>query len=121
MIQIDKTVNSATFTNEHINKFAAKKMRKKKIIFSSSGGTPAMKFLLDITEHFGEDDVELIAARIAATCMKSRIVITATAYGGIAELYGNTAKCVKMSAENTMELESDNITVNGTVLCINNI
>lgn len=121
MIQIDKTVNSATFTNEHINKFAAKKMRKKKIIFSSSGGTPAMKFLLDITEHFGENDVELIAARIAATCMKSRIVITATADGGVAELYGNTAKCVKMSAENTMELESDNITVNGTVLCINNI
>lgn len=96
-------------------------MRKKKIIFSSSGGTPAMKFLQEITEYFGEEDIELIAARIAATCMKSRIVITATANGGIAELSGNTAKCIIMNAENTLELESENITVNGTVLCINNI
>lgn len=121
MILVDQTVNSATFTNELINTFAAKKMRKKKIIFSSSGGTPAMKFLLDITEYFGEDDINRIAARIAATCMKSRIVITATANGGIAELYGNTAKCVIVNTNGTVELESDNITVNGTVLCINNI
>ena len=53
--------------------------------------------------------------------MKSRIVITATANGGIAELYGNTAKCVIVNTNGTVELESDNITVNGTVLCINNI
>lgn len=96
-------------------------MRKKKIIFSSSGGTPAMKFLQEITEYFGEEGIDRIAARIAATCMKSSIIITATANGGIAELYGNTAKCVIMNTNCTVELESDNITVNGTVLCINNI
>lgn len=96
-------------------------MRKKKIIFSSSGGTPAMKFLQEITEYFGEEDIELIAARIAATCMKSSIIITATANSDTLELSGNTAKCIIMSAENTLELESENITAKGTVLCINNL
>lgn len=96
-------------------------MRKKKIIFSSSGGTPAMKFLKEITEYFGEEDIDRIAARIAAACMKSSIIITATANSGTLELSGNTAKCIIMNAGNTLELESDNITVNGTVLCINNL
>ena len=48
-------------------------MKKKKIIFSSSGGTPAMKLLMCLIEHFGEAEIGHIAAQIAATCRNTSI------------------------------------------------
>ena len=45
-------------------------MKKKKIVFSSSGGTPAMQLLIHFVDNFGKYDIERIAAEIAAMCLR---------------------------------------------------
>ena len=99
------------------NIFAVKKMKKKKIIFSSSGGTPAMKFIIDLFEQFGHEDITRIAAQIAATCSKSRVTVTALLYGGILELQGNTAKSIERLSD-TVLLQGENLSVENNTLCI---
>ena len=96
--------------------FAAKKMKRKKIIFSSSGGTPAMRLLTFLIDHFGNEDIEHIAAQIAATCRMSKLAITAVTESDITTLHGSTAKSIIVNAC-TLELAGENIKVeNGTMI-----
>ena len=92
-------------------------MKKKKIIFSSSGGIPAMKFIVELFEQFGHEDITQIAAQIAAGCYKSRVTVTAHLYDGVLKLQGNTAKNVKSSSD-TVLLQGDNLSVGNSTLCI---
>lgn len=95
-----------------------KKMKKKKIIFSTSGGTPAMRFLACIIDHFGHDGIEQIAAQIAATCRKSPLTITVQFEDGIPSFYGSTAKSIGINAD-TLELSGENLNVEDSTLSIN--
>lgn len=91
--------------------FAEKTNRmKKKIIFSSSNGSPAMIFLNNIKELFGSNDLELIASKIASTCMNTDIRIEHGFKNGIMEIVGSNALCIRVTG-NTLVLKADNITV----------
>ena len=93
-----------------------KRMKKKKIIFSTSGGTPAMRFLTYIIDHFGDEEIEHIAAQIAAMCRKAELTIRAVLEDGLTALHGNTAKSIVIDA-GTMELTGENLSVvNKTII-----
>ncbi|MBQ8695169.1 MAG: hypothetical protein IJ513_05945 [Bacteroidaceae bacterium] len=83
-------------------------MKKKKIIFSSSGGTPAMKLLMRLIENFGESEIGHIAAQIAATCRNTVIKVWMTFDSETPELHGSTAKCVNVNG-GILVLEGENV------------
>ena len=93
-------------------------MKKKKIVFSSSGGAPAMNFLLRIFDNFGSSDVERIAAQIAATCRDARLLVTASNENGALELCGNTAMIVRLDND-AVALYADNVAIEDDTLIIN--
>ena len=92
-------------------------MKKKKIIFSSSGGTPAMKLLMCLIEHFGEAEIGHIAAQIAATCRNTSIKVWATFDDETPELHGSTAKCINVNGE-TLALNGENVFVKDYIIYI---
>jgi hypothetical protein len=83
---------------------------KKKVTFSKSGGTPAMLFLNNIKELFGSNELELIASKIASTCMNTDIRIEHGFKDGIMEIVGSNALCIRVTG-NILVLKADNITV----------
>ena len=90
-------------------------MKRKRITFSSSGGTPAMAFLTYLTENFGAEEIELIAARIAAACRGTRLIVEASFDDGTMVLSGNTATRVGVK-ESVLMLSGENIgTEEGTI------
>ena len=95
-------------------------MKKKKIIFSSSGGTPAMKLLRCLIENFGCDDIEHVAAQIAATCRKTALVVWTSMSDGIHEFHGSTAKSIDVSS-GTLILSGENIATENNILYIHQI
>lgn len=66
-------------------------MKRKRVIFSSSGGTPAMMFVTRLLAHFGDGNIESAAARIAAACRRTPFLIEASVNGTILQLEGSTA------------------------------
>lgn len=99
--------------------FAEKTDRmKKKIIFSSSNGSPAMTFLNNIKELFGSNDLELIASKIASSCMNTAIRIEYIFDGGVLKLIGSNALCIRR-AGNILALKADNARAKDGVLIIN--
>lgn len=88
---------------------------KKKITFSHSEGTPAMAFTNNIKELFGSNDLELIASKIASTCMNTEIRIEHEFRDGTLEIVGSNALCVRKSG-NTLVLKADNIAVREEIL-----
>ena len=92
-------------------------MKKKKIVFSSSGGTPAMQLLMHLTENFGSNDIERIAAEIAAMCRGTRIIVTASCTENVLVLNGNTAMCLRLLGD-TVAFDADNVTREENVLVI---
>lgn len=95
-------------------------MKKKKIIFSSSGGTPAMKLLRCLIENFGNADIEHVAAQIAATCRKTALVVWTSMSDGIHEFHGSTAKSIDVSS-GTLILSGENIAAENNILYIHQI
>ena len=91
---------------------------KKKIIFSSSNGSPAMTFLNNIKELFGSNDLELIASKIASSCMNTAIRIEYIFDGGVLKLIGSNALCIRR-AGNILALKADNARAKDGVLIIN--
>ena len=112
-----QSVNTATLTAMMLISFAAKKMRKKKIVFSSSGGTPAMQLLMHLVDNFGKYDIERIAAEIAAMCRGTRIIVTASCTENVLVLNGNTAMCLRLLGD-TVAFDADNVTREENVLVI---
>ena len=111
-------VKTATSGADAGNIFAAKKrMKKKKIIFSTSGGTPAMRFLTCIIDHFGNEEIEHIAAQIAAMCSNTALTIKVTIEDGLTVLHGSTAKSIVINA-GTMELAGENLAVENNTIII---
>ena len=92
-------------------------MKKKKIIFSTSGGTPAMRFLTCIIDHFGNEEIEHIAAQIAAMCSNTALTIKVTIEDGLTVLHGSTAKSIVINA-GTMELAGENLAVENNTIII---
>lgn len=70
---------------------STKGMKRKRVIFSSSGGTPAMMFVTRLLAHFGNGNIESAAARIAAACRRTPFLIEASVNGTILQLEGSTA------------------------------
>lgn len=108
-------VNTTTLSETNCNIFVAKKMKKKKIVFSSSGGTPAMQFLLYLIESFGNSNIENIAKMIAATCNKNNV--TATVVGNRVEFIGDGTGSVK-ELDGTIVFAATNIKVENNTLII---
>ena len=92
-------------------------MRKKKIVLSSSGGNPAMHFIRRLMVVFGEDNIDTIAARIAATCRTTPILAIISMTDNDLELKGNTADCIQVE-NRSLNIEAENILVTGTTLII---
>lgn len=92
-------------------------MKKKKIVFSSSGGTPAMQLLMHLVDNFGKYDIERIAAEIAAMCRGTRIIVTASCVGNVLVLNGNTAMCLRL-LDDTVAFDADNVSGEENVLVI---
>ena len=97
--------------------FAAKKMKRKKIIFSSSGGTPAMRLLTFLIDHFGNEDIEHIAAQIAAKCRNCILGITVSFEDNIPVFHGSTAMSIAIN-ETTLELTGENLKVENGIVSI---
>jgi hypothetical protein len=92
-------------------------MKKKRVVFSSSGGAPAMILMNRIMEAFGSDEIETIAARIAATCRTTPVIITPTLKEEYMELKGNTANCISVNNDIIL-IKSENIKVSEKTLII---
>ena len=92
-------------------------MKRKKIIFSSSGGTPAMRLLTSLIDHFGDEDIEHIAAQIAATCRNCILGIAVSFEGNIPVFYGSTAMSIAIN-ETTLELTGENLKVENGIVSI---
>ena len=110
-------VISATYGSIAALIFAKKIMRKKKIVLSSSGGNPAMHFIRRLMVAFGEDNIDTIAARIAATCRTTPILAIISMTDNDLELKGNTADCIQVE-NRSLNIEAENILVTGTTLII---
>ena len=91
---------------------------KKKIIFSSSNGSPAMAFLNSIKQLFGSNDLELIASKIASSCMNTAIRIEYQFKDGILKLTGSNALCIRTD-RSTLTLKADNVGISEGYLTIN--
>lgn len=92
-------------------------MKKKRVVFSSSGGGTTMALMNKLMEAFGSDEIEIITSRIAATCRTTPVIITPTLEEEYMELKGNTANCIDV--ENDMlHIRSENIKVSGNTLII---
>lgn len=94
-----------------------KNMKKKKIVFSSSGGSPAMVLLNRIMSAFGSNDIDTIAARIAATCRTTPLLIETFMSDRCVELKGNTADCIDVEND-ILRIDSENIKVDEDTLII---
>lgn len=92
-------------------------MKKKKIVFSSSGGTPAMQLLLHLVENFGNDNIGRIAAQIAAVCSKECVLVTASYINGVLVVNGNTAMSVRNLGD-CVAFAADNVTADDSTLII---
>ena len=97
--------------------FAEKIMRKKKIVFSTSGGNPATHFISRLMAAFGENEIGTIASRIAATCRTTPIRAGISITEGEHELRGNTADCVNVD-NGTLNIGAENIEVIESTLII---
>ena len=92
-------------------------MKKKKIIFSSSGGAPAIELLRCLIRGFGNNDISHIAAQIAATCRKAALRVWFTFEGELPELHGSTAESISTSSD-TLQLKAENVSVNGYIISL---
>lgn len=90
-------------------------MKKKKIIFSTSGGTPAMQFMLHILEEFKCDDIGHIARLIAIACNEMNFVVNATNYDNSIELKGTPPTCIRLEG-NCIYLMAANIRTDNNTL-----
>lgn len=91
---------------------------KKKIIFSSSSGSPAALFINNIKMLFGSDNIELIASKIASSCMNTEIRIEHALQGETLSLIGSNALCIRI-AGSTLELTAENINIEEGFLILN--
>ena len=92
-------------------------MKKNKIIFSTSGGAPALRLLTELFDYFGHDDISRMAAQIAAACRKARTEIIATENEEGWAFEGNTAKSILFEGD-TIVLDADNVSIENNVLII---
>lgn len=90
-------------------------MKKKKVIFSTSGGTPAMQFMLHILEEFKCDDIGHIARLIAIACNEMNFVVIATNYDNSIELKGTPPACIRQEG-NILYLVAANIRTDNNTL-----
>ncbi|MBQ2807897.1 MAG: hypothetical protein IJF06_02210 [Bacteroidaceae bacterium] len=92
-------------------------MKKKKIVFSSSGGKPAMLFLRHITECFGTDEICHIAKMIAMACRETNFHVSAMLCEEGIELKGTPPACVEYDG-GTIAITAANTRVENTTLII---
>ncbi|MBR3976300.1 MAG: hypothetical protein IKJ95_00550 [Bacteroidaceae bacterium] len=92
-------------------------MKKKKITFSSSGGTPAMVLFNSLIEQFGKNDIERIAAQIAACCSTAEVLVNCINNSEGILLQGNTAKALCFS-DGILTFNADNVSIRENTLII---
>ena len=76
-----------------------------------------MRFLTGIIDHFGNEEIEHIAAQIAAMCRNTALTIKAVSEGGLTVLHGSTAKSIIINGS-TMELTGENLTIENNTIII---